>query len=37
MCIEAVYEYANTLEFVPDWFKSQEMCDKAVSENPLSW
>ena len=29
---KAVDDYANSLEFVPDQYKTQEMCDKAVSE-----
>ena len=28
---EAVHDYADTLEFVPDW--CQEMCVKAISKN----
>ena len=35
MCTKAVDDYANTLEFVPDRCKTQEMCDKSASENPF--
>ena len=33
MCIKALDHYANTLEFVPDRYKTKEMCDAAVSKN----
>ena len=35
MCIKAVDDYANALEFVPDRYKTQGMCNKVVSENPF--
>ena len=35
MCIKAADDYANKLKFVPDRYKTQEMCDKAVPENPF--
>ena len=31
MCGKAVEAYTNTLKFVPDCYKTQEMCDKAIS------
>ena len=30
MCNKAVDIYAHTLEFVPDWYKTHEMCIEAV-------
>ena len=35
MCIKAVDDHANALEFVPDRYKTQGMCNKVVSENPF--
>ena len=35
MCIKAVDDYANALEFVPDRYKTQGMCNKVVFENPF--
>ena len=32
---KAVNDYPNSLEFVPDQYKTQEICDKAISENHL--
>ena len=32
MCERAAEDHPNTLEFVPDHLKSQEMCNKAVEE-----
>ena len=32
MCIKAVDDYANTLKFVHDWYKTQKMCDKVVHD-----
>ena len=34
MCERAVEDEPETLEFVPDHFKAQEICDKAVEEDP---
>ena len=34
MCYKTVDDYAHALEFVPDRFKSQEMCIKAVNNCP---
>ena len=31
MCNKVVYNYVDTVEFVTDGFKAQEMCDKAVN------
>ena len=31
MCNEAVDNYAHALEFVPDCYKTQKMCNKAVN------
>ena len=33
MCDKTVDDYSIALEFVPDWCKSKEMCDKTISEN----
>ena len=35
MCDKAVLENCETLEYVPDWYKSQEMCNKAIDNYPL--
>ena len=32
---KAVDDYSVALEFVPDWYKSKEICDKFISENPF--
>ena len=32
MCDKAVDDYADVLDFVPDQYKTQEMCDKAVDD-----
>ena len=34
MCNEAVDNYVGSLEYVPEYFKIQEMCDKAVDIYP---
>ena len=34
MCDKAVNNYAYALEFVPNRHKTQEVCDKAVDDNP---
>ena len=31
MCNQAVDNYAHALEFVPELYKTQEMCDKAAN------
>ena len=31
MCDKAVNTYRSTIEFVPEYFMTQEMCDKAVN------
>ena len=31
MCNQAVDNYAHALEFVPECYKTQKMCDKAVN------
>ena len=28
------HNYAHSVEFVPDWFASQKMCNKAVNTYP---
>ena len=30
MCNKAILKNGGTLESVPDWYKTQEMCNKAV-------
>ena len=30
MCNQAVDKYADSLKYVPECFKTQEMCDKAA-------
>ena len=32
MCKKALDDYANRLKFLPDQYKTQEMCDEAVSD-----
>ena len=34
MCDKAILENGGTLKFVPDCYKNQEMCDKAVENYP---
>ena len=34
MCNKTVDNYAHALEFVPDWYKTQEMWIKAVKNYP---
>ena len=34
MCIKAVVRNLSSLRLVPDHFKTQEMCEKAVENNP---
>ena len=36
MCERVVKDKPETLEFVPDRFKTQKMCDKAVGEGPCA-
>ena len=31
---QAVDNYASTIQLVPDWSKTQEMCDSAVDDYP---
>ena len=35
MCDKTVGDYSIALEFVPDRYKSKEMCHKIISENPF--
>ena len=35
MCDKAVDTYPSTIEYVPDQFRTQEMCDKALDKCPL--
>ena len=34
MCGEAVENYAHALEFVPNCYKTQKICDKAANTSP---
>ena len=34
MCNKAVVDYSIALEFVLDWYKTQEMCDIIISYDP---
>ena len=34
MCNKAAANYANALEFVPDCYKTQKMCNKAFDTSP---
>ena len=36
MCNKAVVDYSIALEFVLDWYKTQEMCDIIISYDPFS-
>ena len=36
MCERAVEDDPNTLEFVPDRFKTQKMCNEAVYREPYT-
>ena len=33
MCGKAILENGETLESVLDWYKNQQMCDKALDNN----
>ena len=33
MCVKAVDNYPSTIKYVPDQYKTKEMCDKAVDDN----
>ena len=33
MCKYAVKKLPYLLRYVPDWYKTQQMCDKAILEN----
>ena len=35
MCDEAVNTYHFVFDFVPVWYKTQEICDRVVSEDPF--
>ena len=35
MCIKAVDTHSFTIKFVPESFKTQEMCNKAVNTGPF--
>ena len=37
MCNKAVDNYPHALEFVPECYKTQKMCDKAVNRRFLCW
>ena len=37
MCDKAVDTYRSTIEYVPDWFRTQEMCSKAVDKCPFAF
>ena len=34
MCDKAILKNCGTLEFLPDYYKNQQMCDKAVDNYP---
>ena len=31
MCDEAIDDYSPTIQFVPECYKTQKMCDKAIN------
>ena len=35
MCDKAVNKSFIVFYFIPDWYKTQEMCDRVVSEDPF--
>ena len=35
MCEKAVNIYDSTIQFVPDCYKTQKMCDKVICEDPF--
>ena len=37
MCDNAVYTCHFVFDSVPDWYKTQTICDKVVSEEPVMW
>ena len=34
MCIRAVDDNPFTIQYIPDWYKTQKICDKVVVDNP---
>ena len=34
MCNKSADNCANAIKFVPDWYRTQERCDKPVYDNP---
>ena len=36
MCVKALLENCGTLNSVPDYYKNQEMCNKAVDNYPYA-
>ena len=36
MCHKSVDDYFIALEFIPDRYKTQEMCDRIISDDPFS-
>ena len=36
MCHKSVDDYSIALEFIPDRYKTQEMCDRIISDDPFS-
>ena len=37
MCDKVIFENGGTLKSVPDCYKNQEMCNKAVDNYPYAW
>ena len=35
MCVEAVDTYTSAVQFVPEWYKTQKLCGKAVDTCPF--
>ena len=35
MCYKTILENGGTLKYIPDCYKNQEMCNKAVDNYPL--
>ena len=33
MCNKAVNKYVLGFDYIPDWYKTQEMCDRTISED----
>ena len=35
MCNKAVNKYVLGFDYIPDWYKTQEMCERTISEDPF--